>query len=98
MRAIILNGAGRYADPWHPYAETSARLASLVAEAGYDVEVRDDVDAALATLGGDVALLVVNAGDPDGPVPDAAELGGGVGDVGDRTGDGFNNAWRIARP
>jgi type 1 glutamine amidotransferase len=67
MRALILSGAGRYADPWHPYAETSARLESLVAEAGYDVEVRDDVDAALATLGDDVRLLVVNAGDPDGP-------------------------------
>lgn len=67
MRAIILSGAGRYADPWHPYAETSARLAELVAAAGYDVEVRDDVDAALATLGDDVALLVVNAADPDGP-------------------------------
>lgn len=35
MRALILSGAGRYADPWHPYAETSARLASLVAEAGF---------------------------------------------------------------
>lgn len=67
MRALILSGAGRYADPWHPYPETSARLASLVGEAGYDVEVRDDVDAALATLGEDVRLLVVNAGDPDGP-------------------------------
>lgn len=67
MRALILSGAGRYADPWHPYPETSARLASLVGEAGYDVEVRDDVDAALATLGDDVRLLVVNAGDPDGP-------------------------------
>lgn len=76
MRAIILSGAGRYADPWHPYPETSARLASLVAEAGYDVEVRDDVDAALATLGGDVRLLVVNAGDPDGPLPDGAPPAG----------------------
>lgn len=73
MRALILSGAGRYADPWHPYAETSARLASLVAEAGYDVEVRDDVDAALAALGDDVRLLVVNAGDPDGPDAAGAE-------------------------
>ncbi|MBM7503925.1 ThuA domain-containing protein [Agromyces aurantiacus] len=73
MRAIILSGAGRYADPWHPYAETSARLAELVAAAGYDVEVRDDVDAALAALRDDVDLVVVNAGDPDGPVPDGVE-------------------------
>jgi type 1 glutamine amidotransferase len=75
MRAIILSGAGRYADPWHPFPETSARLARLVAAAGYDVEVREDVDAALATLGDDVRLLVVNAADPDGPSPDGAELG-----------------------
>ena len=74
MRAIILSGAGRYADPWHPYAETSARLAPLVAAAGFEVEVREDVDAALATLSDDVTLLVVNAADPDGPVPDGVEL------------------------
>ncbi|WP_353813378.1 ThuA domain-containing protein [Agromyces sp. SYSU T00266] len=65
MRAMILSGAGRYADPWHPYAETSARLAELVADAGFEVEIREDVDAALGTLGDDVTLLVVNAGDPD---------------------------------
>lgn len=73
MRAIILSGAGRYDDPWHPYAETSARLASLVAAAGFEVEVREDVDVALATLGDDVTLLVVNAADPDGPVPDGVQ-------------------------
>lgn len=70
MRAIVLSGAGRYADPWHPYRQTTARLVDLVVEAGYEPEVRDDVDAALATLGDDVRLLVVNAGDPDRPGPD----------------------------
>ncbi|GAA1055214.1 hypothetical protein GCM10017608_31470 [Agromyces luteolus] len=65
MRALILSGAGRYADPWHPYAETSSRLAELVADAGFDVEIREDVDAALGGLDDDVTLLVVNAGDPD---------------------------------
>ncbi|MGR0321220.1 ThuA domain-containing protein [Agromyces sp. ZXT2-3] len=70
MRAVILSGAGRYADPWHPYPETSARLAELAAGAGYDVDLRDDVDAALASLGDEVRLLVVNAGDPDGPGAD----------------------------
>lgn len=73
MRAMILSGSGRYADPWHPFAETSARLASLVAEAGYEVEVRDDVDAALAALDDGVRLLVVDAGDPDGPDASGAE-------------------------
>ncbi|GAA2044322.1 hypothetical protein GCM10009819_34090 [Agromyces tropicus] len=74
MRAIILSGAGRYADPWHPYAETSARLAEIVAEAGFDVEVREDVDAALAALDDDVTLLVVNAGDPDRSSEDGSPL------------------------
>ncbi|WP_395243949.1 ThuA domain-containing protein [Agromyces sp. MMS24-K17] len=69
-RAMILSGAGRYADPWHPFPATSERLAELVREAGYDVEVREDIDAALAALGDDVDLLVVNAGNPDGPVDD----------------------------
>ncbi|WP_353828691.1 ThuA domain-containing protein [Agromyces sp. SYSU T0242] len=79
MRAMVLSGAGRYADPWHPFAETSARLAELVAGAGFDVAVRDDVDAAIATLGDDVSLIVVDAGDPDrssadgGPLPGDAE-------------------------
>ncbi|WP_400994492.1 ThuA domain-containing protein [Agromyces sp. GXQ0307] len=67
MRALILSGAGRYAEPWHRFPETSARLADLVAEAGYEVDVREDVDAAIAGLGDDVRLLVVNAGDPDRP-------------------------------
>ncbi|MEI5584681.1 MULTISPECIES: ThuA domain-containing protein [unclassified Agromyces] len=75
MRAIILSGAGRYADPWHPYPETTARLASIVGEAGFEVEVRDDVDAALAALGDDVRLLVVNAGDPTVPSPEGAAPG-----------------------
>ena len=75
MRAIILSGSGRYADPWHPFPETSARLAELVRDAGFDVEVRDDVDDALATLDDDVTLLVVNAGDPDGPLPEGGDDG-----------------------
>jgi len=63
MRAVIASGSGRYADPWHPYAETSPLLAEILETAGFDVLVDDDVDRALAGLGG-VDLLVVNAGDP----------------------------------
>lgn len=66
-KALVLTGGGRYADPWHSFAATSARLAGLLAEAGHEVVVRDDVDAALGELDGplaDVGLLVVNAGDP----------------------------------
>ena len=49
-RALLLSGTGRYADPWHPFAETSEALAGLLREAGFGVEIADDVDAALAGL------------------------------------------------
>ena len=71
MRAVILSGAGRYADPWHPFAETSAALAGIVTGAGYRVEVSDDLLGGLAALEG-VDLLVVNAGGPDSPLPEGA--------------------------
>jgi type 1 glutamine amidotransferase len=74
--AIILSGAGRYADPWHPFDETSAALAELVRDAGFAVEVADDPDAALAALDAGVRLIVVNAGDPAGPRPGAESARG----------------------
>ena len=61
-RAVILTGAGRYADPWHPYAETTPRLVDILAEAGIAADVADDVDEGLAALD-PPDLLVVNAGD-----------------------------------
>ena len=70
MRAVILNGSGRYADPWHPHAETSVALAELIAEAGFMVDVVDDIDAVVADLPDDIALIVVNAGDSQGPMPE----------------------------
>jgi type 1 glutamine amidotransferase len=62
-RATIATGTGRYADPWHPFPETSARIAAALRDDGWDVTIDDDVDHALAHLDG-VDLLVVNAGDP----------------------------------
>jgi len=62
-RAVIASGAGRYADPWHPYAETSARIAEVLRSDGWRVDVVADPDRALASLDG-ATLLVVNAGDP----------------------------------
>jgi type 1 glutamine amidotransferase len=78
VKALLLSGVGRYADPWHPFAETSAALAALLREAGFDVEIPDDVDAALEGLNAAVPkqpgsdqpdsdrpdLLVVNVGLP----------------------------------
>lgn len=62
-RVVIASGAGRYADPWHPYPQTSAQLADLLARAGFAVAVDEDLDAAMTRLEG-IDLLVVNAGDP----------------------------------
>ncbi|MDF2581238.1 MAG: ThuA protein [Microbacterium sp.] len=62
-RAVIATGTGRYADPWHPFPATSARIAAALRSDGWDVTVDDDVDHALAHLEG-IDLLVVNAGDP----------------------------------
>lgn len=61
---LVVSGSGRYADPWHPLAETSARTASLLRDAGHSVTVDDDVDARLASLAhaDDVDLLVLNVG------------------------------------
>ncbi|MGX5696617.1 ThuA domain-containing protein [Agromyces soli] len=70
-RAVLLSGAGRYGDPWHPFAETSAALAEMLGEAGFAVDRFDAAEAALAALDG-ASLLVVNAGDPDGPNAEGA--------------------------
>lgn len=62
-RAVIATGTGRYADPWHPFPATSARIAAALRDDGWAVVVDEDVDHALAHLDG-VDLLVVNGGDP----------------------------------
>lgn len=63
VKARIASGTGRYSDPWHPFAATSARVARTLEADGWQVEVDDDVDHALASVG-DADLLVVNAADP----------------------------------
>jgi type 1 glutamine amidotransferase len=75
QRALILSGAGRYADPWHPFAETSARLAGILRDEGFDVEISEDVDARMAALSGPDApdLLVLNIGDPGNTAPEHPE-------------------------
>jgi type 1 glutamine amidotransferase len=61
-RALIATGAGRYADPWHAFEETSDRVARILEEGGFAAEIAP-VDEGLQRLDG-VDLLVVNAGDP----------------------------------
>lgn len=63
MRALIAVGTGRYADPWHAFAENASRVAEILGADGWDVEIDPDVDHALTALDG-VDLLVVAAGDP----------------------------------
>ena len=87
-RALLLSGVGRYADPWHPFAETSAALAGLLGEAGFAVDMAEDVDSALSGLaapGGPADaglpdLLVVNVGLPrdDRPSPGTPEASAGL--------------------
>ena len=69
--AVVVSGAGSYADPWHPFPDTSERLAQIVAGLGYTVTVRDNVETALAKPG-PCRLLVVNVGNPATPRPPAA--------------------------
>lgn len=65
--ALLLTGAGRYSDPWHPFAETSAAVAALLEERGISVNTAEDVDATLESFQDPAAwpdLLVVNVGLP----------------------------------
>jgi type 1 glutamine amidotransferase len=72
--ALVLSGAGAYADAWHQFVATSARLAGIVEDAGYSVEVTDDVEGALQQLPS-CRLLVINIGNPVQPRPaDAVEV------------------------
>ncbi|HWI30084.1 MAG TPA: ThuA domain-containing protein [Microbacterium sp.] len=59
---MIASGTGRYADPWHPYPQTSALVAEILQGAGFETII-DEVDSAMGRLDG-ADLLIVNAGDP----------------------------------
>lgn len=78
MRALIAVGTGRYADPWHPFAEVGARVGEILTDDGWTVETDPDVDHAMTALDG-VDLLVVAAGDPWAdtvtPAPAASQQG-----------------------
>ncbi len=45
-------GGGAFADPWHPFAATSERLADLLAVLGHHVEISDLVADRVADLRG----------------------------------------------
>lgn len=58
----VLSGAGRYADPWHRFGESSAAAAAILRDAGHRVRIVEttapDCLAGLAA----VDLVVVNSG------------------------------------
>ena len=59
MTAVVISGAGRYADPWHDFAGTSAQLVTELTALGLTGEVATLGEAELPV--GPVELLVVNA-------------------------------------
>ncbi len=74
-RIVILSGSGSYADPWHPFETTSQLIREALAPLNGDVDIRSDVDAALADLDGTVTLVVANFGNPGVVPPEAAQQG-----------------------
>jgi type 1 glutamine amidotransferase len=70
-RTLILSGGGRWADPWHPFAATSTRLAGIAESLGHTVEIVEELEERLVDLGG-VDVVVVNAA--DGPVTDSHDV------------------------
>lgn len=57
----IVSGTGRYADPYHDFPATSARIADVARQSGHHVEIADDVEAGLRELAG-IDLVIVNVG------------------------------------
>ncbi len=74
-RSLVLSGGGRYADPWHPFAKTSARLADVLWSLGHRVEVADFVADRVADLSG---FDLIDSGTSACGWPRADALGHGV--------------------
>lgn len=70
-RILVFSGAGLYADPWHPFPETSSAVAELLLHGGHRVLVRDSEPGCLLDLP-QFDLLVVNSGGRTGE-PSAEE-------------------------
>jgi uncharacterized protein len=64
-RSLILSGGGAYADPWHPFAATSVRIAGLLTALGHEVEVSESVADSVADLRGYDLVAVNAAAGPD---------------------------------
>ncbi|ROS29966.1 hypothetical protein EDF22_1720 [Rathayibacter sp. PhB127] len=79
LSALVLAGAGRYIDPWHPFAETTECVGSILRESGFALTVAPDVDDALRRFEDAPDLVVVNVGLPrDGSPSPAATARAGL--------------------
>lgn len=66
--AVVLTSTGpAYADPWHDLRTTSAAIAAVLQEAGFETELRDDVVDALAEHAGRSLVVVACSGAPEAP-------------------------------
>ena len=74
-RSLILSGGGAYADPWHPFAATSERIAGILAVLGHHVEISELVADRVAGLDG-WDMIVVNAA--SGPEADTSAAQAGL--------------------
>ncbi len=72
--AVVISGAGRYADPWHDFEGTSAALGELLGDRGFEARVLRTGEAESADLG-QPDLIVVNAGGGSTPVEVSEEAG-----------------------
>lgn len=73
-RSLILSGGGAYADPWHPFAATSERIAGILTALGHEVEICDHVADRVADLRG-WDLIAVNAASGPQAGTSAAQAG-----------------------
>ena len=70
---LIISGAGPYVDPWHPFPETSRRLAEVIGALGHRVEVSEEVERSALSLA-DHQLVVINIGNPQTTRPESAMI------------------------
>jgi uncharacterized protein len=63
LDALVISGSASYADPWHPFPTTSARIADIVGDLGYSVDITEQVEPALRRPG-NCRLLIINIGNP----------------------------------
>lgn len=71
-RVLVFSGGADYADPWHPFAETSEIVAEVLRDEG-DVTVVDTLDDLAARIDA-TDMLVINAGGGTAPHPLDAHL------------------------